>query len=295
MRLEKLRDLHFSASSGGGWLSAASGLVRYGNRLYIIADDALHLGVFEVDRPGSKRRLITGTLPDEAKARKTAKPDFEVLTRVPAGSGMPFGGLLAMGSGSTDNRRRGVLIPFTATGLSRRTIGIDLTLLHEGLSAMIQDLNIEGAAQRDHDLLLFHRGNRNRPDNLVVSIDLPDMLDNVMVGRPPNAGVRNVAKLPLGAVAGVPLSVTDAIASPNGGFIVTAVAEDTANAYDDGKLVGAAVCRLDDNLKLTARWLLDPPAKIEGIELDGDDLLLITDADDPTRPAELFRAKLPTP
>lgn len=139
MRLEKLRDLHFSASSGGGWLSAASGLVRYGNRLYVIADDALHLGVFEADRPGSKRRLITGTLPDEPKARKRAKPDFEALTHLPAGGGMPFGGMLAMGSGSTDNRRRGVLIPFTATGLSRRTIGIDMTLLHEGLSAMIQD------------------------------------------------------------------------------------------------------------------------------------------------------------
>ncbi|GEM_PF-1589869 len=39
MKLAKLRDLHFSAASGGGWLSAASGLVRDGSRLYVIADD----------------------------------------------------------------------------------------------------------------------------------------------------------------------------------------------------------------------------------------------------------------
>lgn len=39
MKLAKLRDLHFSAASGGGWLSAASGLVRDGSRLYVIAND----------------------------------------------------------------------------------------------------------------------------------------------------------------------------------------------------------------------------------------------------------------
>jgi hypothetical protein len=141
--------------------------------------------------------------------------------------------------------------------------------------------------------LEFHRGNGAHPDSLVIAVDLPEFFKGAIAGKKIFPPVHSTQPLPIGDIGGVPLSVTDAALLPDGGLIVTAVGEDTSNAYDDGKLVGAVVCRLGPNLNLTGRWTLDPVVKVEGIALDGGDILLVTDADDPSRPAELFRAKLP--
>jgi hypothetical protein len=67
------------------FLSAASGLVRVRERLYVIADDELHLGVFGVDGAEPLRlvRLLDGDLPASAKKRKARKPDFEALLLLP--------------------------------------------------------------------------------------------------------------------------------------------------------------------------------------------------------------------
>ncbi|MFP2926764.1 DUF6929 family protein, partial [Pyxidicoccus sp. 3LG] len=92
-------------------VSAASGLVRAGEWLYVVADDALHLAVFPMrgDAPGRSVRLFEGVLPEEPKARKAAKPDLEVLCRVGPLTGAPHGALLALPSGSTEVRRRGAV------------------------------------------------------------------------------------------------------------------------------------------------------------------------------------------
>lgn len=293
MKLTKVRDLHLDESAGGGFLSAASGLVMDRGKLYVVADDELYLGIFEGTRPGKRRQLIPGELPSEHKARKKAKPDFEVLLTLAPSPDLPQGALMALGSGSTENRCRGVIVPFSATGLSRRTIRFDLSMLYQSLGQTIPDLNIEGAVARANDLLLFHRGNGAHPDSLVIAVDLPEFFKGAIAGKKIFPPVHSTQPLPIGDIGGVPLSVTDAALLPDGGLIVTAVGEDTSNAYDDGKLVGAVVCRLGPNLNLTGRWTLDPVVKVEGIALDGGDILLVTDADDPSRPAELFRAKLP--
>ena len=79
-------------------MSAASGLVRVRQRLYVVADDALHLGIFNdpttppagaapasaLDYPkGSLLRLLDGDLPQDQAKRKKLKPDFESLVHLP--------------------------------------------------------------------------------------------------------------------------------------------------------------------------------------------------------------------
>ena len=74
------------------FLSAASGLVRVRDKLYVIADDELHLGVFRVDReePLKLVRLFDGDLPESPKKRKSSRPIskpfcfFRRATRAPA-------------------------------------------------------------------------------------------------------------------------------------------------------------------------------------------------------------------
>ncbi|MGZ9059094.1 MAG: DUF6929 family protein [Burkholderiaceae bacterium] len=109
------RELTVARSPGAGrprHLSAASGLVRVNNYLYVIADDEHHLGIFCSDdhqRAGRLIRLRRGTLPSVKTAHKRRKPDFEALLRLPPLTTYPHGALFAMGSGSKPNRRSAVL------------------------------------------------------------------------------------------------------------------------------------------------------------------------------------------
>ena len=79
--LAKVRELDLSAPTSAGrpaHLSAASGLVRAGRFLYVVADDELHLGVFHAAEttPGHLVRLFPGELPATAAERKARKPDL---------------------------------------------------------------------------------------------------------------------------------------------------------------------------------------------------------------------------
>ena len=81
-------------------------------------------------------------------------------------------------------------------------------------------------------------------------------------------------------------------------MIYLAVAEDTPNAVDDGPITGAALGVLS---KGEARFtLLEEPdgtlttRKVEGIVIDREtrSTYLVTDPDDPERPAELCQVDL---
>jgi hypothetical protein len=66
LRYRKVRQLSLARGAhprGRAFLSAASGLVRVQERLYVIADDELHLGVFDV---GSARPLGLVRVPASA-------------------------------------------------------------------------------------------------------------------------------------------------------------------------------------------------------------------------------------
>jgi hypothetical protein len=79
------------------FLSAASGLVRVGERFYVVADDELQLGMFTAGSAAPLRlvRLFEGELPAGARKRKAVKPDFESLLRFPPPRS-PGGALLVL-------------------------------------------------------------------------------------------------------------------------------------------------------------------------------------------------------
>ena len=87
MHLTHLRDLAVDTPlpCGHAFLSAASGMVVCGSALYVVADDAQCLGVFDLGGAGPGRLipLIAGDLPRDAAARKKLKPDFEILLALP--------------------------------------------------------------------------------------------------------------------------------------------------------------------------------------------------------------------
>jgi hypothetical protein len=281
-------------------LSAASGLVCAGSFIYVVADDELHLGVFDAsgDRPGRLLRLFDGELPVDKAARKRQKPDLEAITRLPAFGGHRHGALLSLGSGSERNRRRGALLRLDQSGaIESAPQVVDVSRLFEELDRHVPALNIEGALAIGDELRLLQRANKRHPQNAIIRYPLAPLLDALATGATIGAmAPTTIDRIDLGHIDGVPLSFTDG-ASIGDAMVFTAVAEDTEDTYSDGACLGAAIGVIARDGTLRSLERLDACHKVEGvaarIDQNNVSLLLVTDADNPEIPASLFAATLP--
>ncbi|HSX60627.1 MAG TPA: hypothetical protein VLF18_10545 [Tahibacter sp.] len=302
--LHELRRLTFSSSHADvpDHLSAASGIVVAGEFLYVIADDDLHLGVFDAagQRDGFKVHLFPGDLPDDPAARKAQKPDLEALVRLPPFAGYPSGALLAFASGSRSNRQTGALLRLDDSGALRGSPrAVDLSALYAPLQRRFPGLNIEGAAVCDQRIVLLQRASRGHPENALIRLPLADVLQALGAAdelQLPELPVE-LSTIELGQIGDVPLGFTDAAALPDGRLVFSAVCESVDGTYHDGPCVGAAVGILGTDGQVQRLDFVRPVRKIEGIDarLDGGfvRLLLVSDADDRSRPGGLFSAALP--
>lgn len=303
----KIRSLKLRSAadpSRAAHLAAASGLVRAGRFLYVIADDEHHLGRFAVGKKtrGELIRLLPGTLPAKTKPRKAAKPDFEALVLLPAFNDFPFGALLALGSGSRPNRQTGVLLGLDEKGrvITEPSL-FDFADLYRCLRIHIGELNIEGAVVMGDRIRLLQRGNKGSV-NRVIEFELAPLLSALASSRPARLKLAlTIRTFDLGVIQGVPLCFSDAAALPNGDMVFTAVAEDTGNSYDDGCCVGSAVGVIGQDGGVVCIKPLDKPLKVEGVDVRVDEtgekrgrirLRLVTDGDDATVAAMLLRSVL---
>jgi uncharacterized protein DUF6929 len=304
----------------GAFISAASGLVRHRDYFFVVADDELQLGIFSAhDLSGTASPLLPGVLPLAAPARKRVKPDFEVLLLLPPSAFHAHGALLILGSGSTPQRRRGVLLALTVSGYPQpeAPVLLDLTMLYLALEREFGVVNIEGgtlqkpAAQNNtsqsEQLILLQRGN-TKQGNAIVSLDFVALyreITNQLSARDTDtikisaAALRHIQPCDLGSFSGVALGFTDATCLPNQELLALAVAEDTDNAYADGATLASCLCRFDRDNRLIDVVPMAAPAKTEGITVwqagssSADTLLaFVTDADDPAVPALLLTATL---
>lgn len=269
-------------------VSAASGLVVLGDRLYVIADDETFLSAYALDgTPRSRTPLLSGVLPTEHAARKRHKPDLEALALLPGDR------LLALGSGSTEARMRGAVVDPRAATLR----AIDLRPLYEQLRNELSDLNVEGAAVRGDALVLLQRGNGAGRVNACIELDLGRALAALDArGVLSPDALRSIAPVALGDLDGVPLGFTDAVASPSGGLLFSAAAEDTPDSYQDGPCAGSIVGLLSQG-RVMRRLRVSPTCKIEGLALGSGTgrelaLWLVADPDDRKQPATLYRATM---
>jgi len=284
--------------AGNAHLSAASGLVQVGQRLYVVADDELALGRFDLhgNAPGALVTLFDGALPVAHDDRKAAKPDLEALALLPARAEHPFGVLIAFGSGSRANRQRAALLALNAQGEvdgPRRTV--DLAPVYTPLRAVFPDLNIEGAFVAGAALCLLQRGNARAGVNACIRFEL-DAFAAWLHGHAPAPVSDSITPYELGSIDGVPLGFTDGTPLPDGGWLFSAAAEDTLDSYLDGRCAGSVVGRVDAAGKLHHIERLSGTHKVEGITASIEGLalklLMVTDADDRQSPALLLSATL---
>lgn len=290
MRLTHIRllDVIETLASGHTFLSAASGLVQVDKTLCMVADDEHHLALFSHgdDRAGRILRLLPGNLPRNKKKRKAVKPDFEILVALPSMDGQHSNLLCALGSGSTAERMRGALIDLASGTVEP----LDLRPLFGALVSLVKEINLEGAAVRGDQLLLFNRGNMANPDTSIFATALTAISGNA----PPEVTLVKTLALPM--INDVSLTVTDACSLDDGQILLSAVAEVTDDSYADGAVLGAAVIVLNADLDVMAVEALEPTVKIEGISArwtaSGVELLCVSDADDPATPSSLYSATL---
>ena len=302
VRTSRTLDLRHAPDIGRpAFLSSASGLVRSGSELYVVADDALQLGCFAAagSQPGRLLRLLEGRLPVAFKARKQRKADLEILLRLPPLPTHPRGALLALGSGSGARRRRGALVALDARGRAHgAAVAVDAAPLFARLQREFYDLNLEGGWLDGNSLFLLQRGHRGGSPNAVIELDYAVIAaglarEPVLRGIPP----QRVTEIDLGKLDGVPLGFTDACRPARGFWLYSAVAEDTADARADGAFIGAVIGLATRANGILWQRRIAPPFKVEGIEatLRGNALtiLCVTDADDPAVPAQLLRISAP--
>ena len=285
--------VRYLSFADGSPVRAASAIAPLGDGWLVAQDDAAHAAWVRDD--GIERVRIVPSVEghdvfSSASGTKHLKPDFEAACPVERDGAT---GVLLLGSGSTPARMRAALV--TPDDAPRVQVG-DLAPLYrrvaEVLGVRLDDLNLEGACRKGDVLRWFARGNLSAGvPSASVDVDVEPLVQAVTGGDPSAVEVRRPVVYDLGEVAGVGLTVTDAVALPDGRVLLSAAAEDTPNMVDDGPVVAAALALLDgdDVLAVTRLPEVDGEvAKVEGLALLGSDdqgarLLAVVDDDDPDK------------
>lgn len=277
--------------------SAASGLVVTDKYLFSIADDELHLLIHPrqgVDGLGTGRllRLFPGKLPDPKKARKKVKPDLESLTFWPRGRNFKFDQLLAVPSGSRPNRDIGARIRLRANGSESSARPVSFAVFYDHLRERFSELNIEGVVIRKSELRFYQRGNGSQAQNAVITYSRSIFEKQIPTGHVGAEGILKIQKIRLPKIQGHTLSFTDATMWNNEHDVFLAAAEGGDDTYLDGEFLGARLGWID--LKSGACQLLNLPIqhKPEGLAKVGNQVWIVTDADDRRIAASLIEVKI---
>ena len=273
--------------------------MRHNGRIFVVADDEYSLLVFSEEDPGPGHFLpiLEGDLPEDIDARKKAKADLESLALLPPFEEAKHGSLLALGSGSSDKRNRGVLVVLDEEGRpSERHVPIDLLPLFRRLAEDIDGLNIEGAEVLGDTLWLMQRGNEEG-DNALINLSLETVMRGLTDERALVAGaLRTIDHVDLGQLQGERLCFSDASALPDG-RIVFAASTEADDAGSDGRSYGSALGIIEKQGSVSFVEPVDQIIKVEGIDARSEDdhvhVLMVTDADDPDTPSPLLEARIP--
>lgn len=265
---------------------SGSGLILASDGLWAVGDDLHHLIRIPLnDEVAVGHRLFAGDLPANFKERKRVKPDTEAFFEITRrGSESVW---LAMPSGSKPNRVKGAVIRKSAELDIRER---DFSPLYDILRSLVSELNIEGAAILNEDLVFLQRGNGVGRINALISIHLNDFIQGFRT-HAIEASKFRITRINLGEWDGIPITFTDGFAHDEKLYF-SAAAEDTDSVYEDGSVVGSVIGVWDGRSTRELGRLKG--VKIEGIALEKATenemtCLAITDADETMQPSQLLR------
>lgn len=310
--------LHYAGGADAGLdrpahIRGGSSLAWIAGRIALIQDDANFLALVNpyswyalgIPLPPGKAGLRQF---DDVRGNKRHRLDLEACVALEEPNGTT---LLAFGSGSSTSREHVLLVE----GFDRAEPVVNLIAaprFYRSLRSVPafsgSELNLEGATQVGDHLRLFSRGN-GAPDeemlplNAACSVEVGQLLLYLRDpdGREPPEPT-DVARYDLGALDGVPLGFTDAMAW-HGSLLYSASAEASPDAVRDGPVSGSAigVIGTDGSTRWTA--ITDGSGAVLAVKAEGlvadpaakSRLFVVLDADDPAAPSELCSVELEGP
>ena len=300
--VERVRALKLREPAGASQtdhVEAASGLAIVGDTVYTVADDELYLAIFTnmAREPGRVIPILSGELPHDYKERKERKPDLESLSPLAPFDRFEHGGLIALASGSSEDRRRGAFIALEADGSTGELVELDLGPLLDRLGDEIPGLNLEGTAVTGDVFRVLQRGNEEGSFNAHIDLDLQRLCAEVAAdGRLTADLVVEVVKQDLGHIRGVQLCFSDADTLPDGRLAFSASAEPPQEA-GDGPQIGSAVGVMTAGGEIQGLEPIDVEVKVEGLAARVEEgttwAYMVTDEDSPDIPSDLCRVSLP--
>jgi hypothetical protein len=253
---------------------AASSLRRQGGRLIIAQDDVSALAMLDT-ATGATQPILLPAGPDGARIFDEKRGNKKLKLDLEASVLLPDGRFVAFGSGSSPHREKIVTVGAGEGALAQLMTGSDLyASLRAFANQRAARLNIEGAVVQGSLLRLLQRGNGKRgfvPWNAILDLQLQPFV-RWLDGRGDLPVVQRVLEIDLGTIDGVPLGFTDAAVTADGRMAFIACAEDTADAIDDGPVLGCRFGWLEaDGLAAVTTTVLDADGqptklKLEGIE-----------------------------
>ncbi|MDX2105847.1 MAG: hypothetical protein SFY67_05540 [Candidatus Melainabacteria bacterium] len=304
LNITKIRDFNIepTRTERPDYVFAASGLVKLGDTIYVVADDELHLAEFDLkdlQKPGKWFRLLPGELPLQYKPRKKIKPDLEALTYLKPYQYAPYGALLAVPSMSRENRVEGVLLVLDKNlKISGEPLPVDFSLLQKHLAVQFSGLNIEGITVNKETARLYQRGNRKQGQNALIDFKAKDFLRDLHDTHCPDPEkIFCVKEFDVGKIEEQVLGFTDAICLDEENILFLAAAEDTDDAYQDGKCFGSAIGLMNANGTIKGLLEIEGKQKFEGLCLKAQnknmlEIFLTIDTDDEKKPSALYMASL---
>jgi hypothetical protein len=332
VRVLSTRELRYSDTARLGddrpaHVRAASGLAFANGRLAVIQDDCAFIAMVAGQEvasmmlprgAGGRRRFEVGL------GNKMEKLDLESVVAI-------GDDLFAFGSGSSPPREKVVHVGYGTKVLDARplfsrlreevggAVNIEGVALVAGknkgaptrLTPVPPEAGLSGALtlwpdvtdESNHELWLFHRGNTGPKDRgpQIIRYGKTPLL-RWLLGNGPVPDALATGLCDLGSIDGVRIGFTDAVGAGERVYYIAA-AEDSPNAIDDGKVLGAQIGVIESGRTgrqiRAANLVVDGvPVKAEGLAFDPTDprhAWLAIDSDDVEVPSRLVEVELTGP
>jgi predicted HTH domain antitoxin len=214
-------------------VSAASGVEVYKNNLYLISDNTEGISVCDFNGNLQKLISLSETISSEKILEKKYKSDYEACTII-SRNNSDF--ILLIGSVSKKEHRNGAKLVSLAE--SNRVETFDLEAFYEELRKKahikLEDFNLEALAYFEHKLYFFNRGS-----NEIISLNQVAFFDFIY-GETTDFKITKYL-VELDGINGAKAGISGASITSNGIVVFTASAEDTADWYEDGEIVGSSI------------------------------------------------------
>ncbi len=238
-------------------IASASGVEVVNGIIYILSDDSSFLYKIKHDLTLlEKISLYQTNVENLEHIAKPDKPDLECIGQFSING---FQHLLLLGSGSKSPQRdKGFLVKLP-TNYSRKHLvwEVDLSRLYALLRSDERitangEINIEGLAFSDSKAYLVNRGNVSGIQNVVLSFSKEEFVEYVQ-GHMDGIPFPAIHSIALPEISGVMTGFTGVDFYDNQ-FWFTCSAENTSNAYDDGKVEGSMLGKLQVEERNNGRY-----------------------------------------